>query len=237
MLAAYRLSDDKLQWTVRLDDNLRIGIALGTGILYVGYDARTPGITAYDTATGRELWTAPGQGTPVVAGGRVFSSTGYSLVAVNAAGCGKATCPALWTKSFPSGTNDLSLGGADASTLFVTYRKAVPTTPYGDRYAGVIARLSAATGAQQWTTTLGDYFTPAVRGGNMVWVINESRNTAGVLSYRILGFTATGTQTTALASIPAPQRGFPQTLTIGGGTLFNKTNVPQVLAAYRVSGT
>jgi hypothetical protein len=49
--------------------------------------------------------------------------------------------------------------------------------------------------------------------------------------------TCPGTRTTALASIPAPQRGFPQTLTIGGGTLFNKTNVPQVLVAYRVSGT
>jgi hypothetical protein len=125
----------------------------------------------------------------------------------------------------------------ELETEHLTYRKPAPANRYGDVHAGVITRLSAATGAQQWTTTLGDYSTPAVRGGNVVWVVNEYRTSAGVLSYRILGFSATGTSTSALVSIPARQRGFPQTLAVGGGTLFNKTNVPQSLVAYRVPGT
>jgi outer membrane protein assembly factor BamB len=235
-LAAYRLSDGKLQWTVRLEDREGVGIALGAGVLYVGYEPRTPGITAYDAATGRRLWTAPGQGTPVVAGSRVFARSGNSVVAVAAAGCGRATCPVVWTRSFPSGS-DVTLGAADGSTLFVTYRKPVPANRHGDTRAGVIARLSAATGAQQWTTTVGSYSTPVVRGGSVVWVVNEYRASSGALGHRILGFSATGTRTSALASIPAQQRGFPQTLTVGGGTLFNKTNVPQSLVAYRVPGT
>lgn len=236
-LAAYRLSDGRLQWTIPLNDTLRIGVALGAGVLYVGYDPRTPGITAYDAATGRKLWTAPGHGTPVVAGNRVFAESGLAVVALSAAGCGRTTCSALWTKPFPSGTADLTLGPADGSTLFVTYRRSVPRNAYGDVYAGVLARLSATTGAQQWTTTAGDYVTPAVRGGNVVWVVNEYRTAAGSIAYRILGFAATGTSTAAVANIPSAQRGFPQTLTIGGGTLFNQTNVPQRLLAYRVPGT
>ncbi|MGY1625354.1 PQQ-binding-like beta-propeller repeat protein [Geodermatophilus sp. SYSU D00965] len=235
-LAAYRLSDGKPQWSVRLEDRQGVGIALGAGVLYVGYEPRTPGVTAYDAATGRRLWSAPGQGTPVVAGSRLLARSGNSVVAVDAAGCGRATCSAVWTRSFPSGT-ELALGAADGSTVFVTYRKPVPANRYGDTYAGVIARLSVATGAQQWTTTLGDYSTPVVRGGSVVWVVNEYRTSSGVLASRILGFAATGTRTSALVSIPARQNGFPQTLTIGGGTLFNKTNVPQTLVAYRVPGT
>lgn len=235
-LAAYRLTDGRLQWTVRLEDRQGVGIALGAGVLYVGYGGgRIPGITAFDAATGRRLWTGPGQGTPVVAGSRVLSSTGLSAIALNAGGCGAPTCPALWTRSFPSGT-DVTLGATDGTSIHVTYRKPAPANPYGDRFAGVIARLSVASGAQQWTTTLGDYLTPAVRGGNVVWVINEYRTQAGVLSYRMLAFSATGTSTSALVSLPAQQRGFPQTLTVGGGTVFNKTNVPQGLIGYRVPG-
>jgi hypothetical protein len=236
-LAAYRLTDGRVQWTVRLDDRQGVGIALGAGVLYVGYDGgRIPGITALDAATGRRLWTGPGQGTPVVAGNRVLSSTGVSVVALDARGCGAPTCPALWTKSFRSAT-DVTLGAADGTSVHVTYRKPAPANPYGDRFAGVLARLSVTNGAQQWTTTLGGYVTAAVRGGDVVWVINEYRTQAGVLGYRILGFTATGTSTSALASLPAQQRGFPQTLTVGGGTVLNKTNVPQQLIGYRVPGT
>ena len=235
-LAAYRLSDGRQQWTVRLDDRQNVGIALGTGLLYVGYDVRTPGIAAYDTATGRKLWTAPGQGTPVIAGSRVVSSTGYSLVAVNASGCGAPSCPAVWQRSFSSGT-DLIPGAADGSTLFVTYRRPAAANPYGDAFVGVIARLSVGTGASQWTTNLGDYSSPVVRGGNVVWVINEYRAQAGGLGYRILGFAATGTGTAPVVSLPAPQRGFPQSLAVGGGALLYQTNVPQQLAAYRVPGT
>jgi hypothetical protein len=235
-MSAYRLSDGALQWNVPIADDTRIGIALGAGTLYVGYDPETPGITAYATATGRKLWTAPGQGTPVVAGGRVFSIVFSTLVTVNAAGCGKATCPALWQKTFPVAPfRTLNLGASDADTVFVSYQKALPANQNGDNYAGVITRLSAATGAQQWTTSIGDYNTPPVRGGNVIWVVNEYRdNSFTGIGDRILAFAATGTRRTPLRSIPAPQHGFPQSLAVGGGTVFDQTNV-YPLVGYRVA--
>jgi outer membrane protein assembly factor BamB len=240
-LGAYRLSDGALLWTVRLEGNQNVGIALGAGTFYVGYRVVSgvpmPGLTAYDAATGKQLWTAPGEGIPVLAGGRVFSTNGRSLVAVNAAGCGKATCPALWTKSFSSDAG-VELGAADASTLVVAYRKTVAQNSYGDTQAGVVARLSATSGAQQWSASVGTYLSPPVRGGGVMWTVNEYRTSAGVLSYRILGFTATGTGTAALAYIPGPQRGFPQTLAVGGGTVFDQTNGGSPgLVGYRVPGT
>ncbi|MGY1812853.1 hypothetical protein [Blastococcus sp. SYSU D00820] len=134
----------------------------------------------------------------------------------DAGGCGAATCRAQWTKTFPSGT-ELALGATDGTSLYVSYRKPAPANSYGDQYAGVLARLSVTNGAQQWTTTLGDYVTPAVRGGNVVWVINEYRTSAGALGYRILGFSATGTSASPLVSIPVQQRGFPQSLAVGEG--------------------
>lgn len=231
-MSAYRLSDGALQWTVPIADPNGIGIALGAGALYVGYGPLTPGITAYDTATGRKLWTGPGQGTPVVAGGRVFAIHG-GVVALDAAGCGRATCPALWQKRLPAAPNgQFDLGAADANTVFVSYQKAVGTSPNGGDVVGVLTRLSATTGAQQWTTSLGLYNTPPVRGGNVIWVVNGYYE-SGAAGFRIVGFAATGTRTTPLRVITAPQYGFPQSLAVGGGTLFDQTNV-EPLVAYRV---
>jgi hypothetical protein len=70
----------------------------------------------------------------------------------------------------------------------------------------------------------------------VVWVIHSYRTASGAIASRILGFGATGTATTALVSIPATQRGHPQALTIGGGTLFNKLHMSARLVGYRVPG-
>lgn len=235
-LYAFRLGDGKLLWTVPLDDNIDVGVAVATKTLYLGYGyGDHPGITAYDTATGRRLWTAPGYGTPVVAGGRVFSLRHGTLHAVNAAGCGRTTCPALWSKKFPVGRDgDIALGGADAGSVFVSYQKLLSGSRY---YDGVLVRLSAATGAQQWTRTVGAYVGPPVRGGDAVWVINSYIGADGRAHGRILGFPATGTRTTSLRNIAIEQSGSPQSLSIGGGTLLHRMHIPDELVGYRVSGT
>lgn len=235
-LAAYRLSDGKLQWTVELPRVTGIGVALGAGILYVG-SQDWDGITAYDAATGRQLWTAPGRGTPVVAGGRVFSIRYQALIAVNAAGCGKPTCPALWQKTFPAAVDsDVMLGSADARTVFVTYQKTVPRDQYGISRAGVIVRLSAATGVQQWTASMGFYLGPPARGGSMVWTLTAQMTGAGQEIDHFAGFSATGTDTQPRAVVPAAENGAPQSMAIGGGALFEQTNMPVGLVAYRVPG-
>jgi outer membrane protein assembly factor BamB len=236
-LGAYRLTDGRLQWEVPVASKQGIGLALGAGVLYVGYHDEALGITAYDAATGRKLWTGPGHGTPVVAGGRVFAESGLSVVALDAAGCGRATCSPLWRRTFPSGTSDLTLGPADGSTLFVTYRRTAPLNADGDVYASVLARLSASTGAQQWVASAGDTYVSAVRAGSVVWVVNSYRTASGTRASRILGYAATGTRTSPVANIPATQRGVPQTIVVGGGTLFNQTHIPAALVAYRVPGT
>ena len=98
----------------------------------------------------------------------------------------------------------------------------------------MLTRLSAATGAQQWTRTLGHHFTPTVRGGDVVWVVNEYRAAGGSIRARILGFAATGTRTASLRNLPAEQTGSPQSMAIGGGTLLDQTHIPGTLIGYRV---
>ena len=235
-LTAYRLSDGRPSWSIPLASNYRVGVALGGGRLYVGYD-EVPGITAYDTATGSTLWTAAGQGTPVLAGGRIFSTpTGNSVNAINAAGCGRAACPALWTRTFPVAAHrDLHIGGADGRVLFVSYQTLEPGSRY---YTGHLVRLAAGTGATQWSRTLGAYFGPPVRGGNVVWLFNSYVAPDNVTRTRILGFAATGTRTAPLREIAISQSGFPQSLAVGGGTLLHKTHIGgRALNGYRVPGS
>jgi len=222
-LTAFRLSDGAVAWTTRLPHNTFVGIAVGAGSVFVGYDDGPDhtGITAYAATTGRKVWTGPGQGRPVVAGGRVFATSFGTVHAMDADGCGKATCPALWSKRLPTTSGDIVLGAADARSVFVSHQK-----PAADGPAGVLTRLSAGSGAQQWSRTLGQQFSPAVRGGDVVWVINPYRAADGSPEARILGFTATGTRTASLRNLPAEQSGSPQSLAIGGGTLLNQSHTP-----------
>jgi serine/threonine-protein kinase len=74
--------------------------ALAGGSLYVPTSDR--GLVVLDAATGTPRWSATPDATvvaqPAVAGGVVFTaSTGGTLAAYDAGGCGAATCTPLWT--------------------------------------------------------------------------------------------------------------------------------------------
>jgi outer membrane protein assembly factor BamB len=229
---AYRLSDGALLWTAPITFNSQNtpnrvdGMAVGNGAVFT---AGAEGLVAYDAATGRRLWTGPGSGRPVVAGGRVFVTGSGVVQALPAAGCGKATCAPSWTTPFPVlNPNTLEVAGADASTLFVTYSDGT----------GVVTRLSASTGARQWSATVGRYATGLVRGGDMVWLNNEYADASGAVAQRIVGFSATATGSVPLRTIPltADLAGFPQTLGVAAGTLFQQVN-GRALVGYRVAPT
>ena len=238
---AYRLTDGALLWTVPWDYDPSgyayglAGLATGPGVVYTGGDE---GIIAFDATSGRRLWTGAASGVPVVAGGRVFGAgPAGTVVAFPAAGCGKATCAPLWTSTAPGPTGSApAVEGADASTLFVTYHRHLPGP--GDRIDGVVARLSASTGKVQWTTGVGSSMDGLVRGGNTIWLINWYSN-GKAMAYRILGYSATATGHTPLRAIPMPDEdgGFPQSLAIAGGTLFDQTPGRGALIGYRVPGT
>jgi hypothetical protein len=87
----------------------------------------------------------------------------------------------------------------------------------------------------QWQVALGDYTAGLVRGGDTIWLFDEYWNAAAgcVQQNRILGFSATATSSARLASIPLPSRysGFPQTLAVASGTLFEST---LALVGYRI---
>ena len=129
---------------------------------------------------------------------------------------------------------EIALGGADAGSVFVSYQRSKAGSNY---YEGLLVRLSAATGAQQWGRRVGAYVGPPVRGGDVVWVVNSYIGDDGRARGRILGFTATGSRTTSLRNIAIEQSGSPQSLSIGGGTLLHRMHIPGELVGYRVSGT
>lgn len=229
---AYRLTDGAPLWILPFSFDAQgrpkavDGMAVGNGAVYTAGDE---GLVAYDAATGRRLWSGPGEGKPVLAGGRVFVTGNGVVRAFPAAGCGQATCAASWTAGFPGlDPNTLELGGADASTLFVTYSNG----------SGVVTRLSATTGARQWSTTVGRYATGLVRGGDTIWLNNEYVEASGAVGQRIVGFSTAATGSTPLRTIPLTSNlaGFPQTLGVAAGTLFQQLNAG-LLVGYRVAAT
>jgi hypothetical protein len=238
---AYRLSDGGLAWTLPpafRSDGFPLsveGMVVGAGVVYT---SGAQGVVAYDAATGRQLWSGGGGyvGTPVLAGGRIFvNNTNSDLAAFPAAGCGTTVCAPLWTSKLTGGASEVTIGGADASTLFVTYETTQPPAPGTTTsiLSGVVARLAAATGTLQWTTSPGTYTGELVRGGNVVWLIGAVSG-----QNRILGYSTSATGSTPLASIPLAQRlqNFPQTLAIASGTLFQQVNAAPMVG-YRIRGT
>jgi outer membrane protein assembly factor BamB len=240
---AYRLSDGALLWTAPITYNTqgtpnRIdGRAVGGSLVFTG---GAEGIVAYDTATGQRRWTAPGaSGTPVVAGGRVFGVGFRTVLAFSASGCGRSTCSPLWTTTLPAQVPDLlALGGADGSTLFLTYRTSLPPPPGGvtGTMVGNIARLSASTGRIQWSTTIGRINAELVRAGNTVWLINEYVTSTGSVAQRIVAFSTTATGSAPLHTFPS-QHGFPQSLAVASGSLLHQARGPSNLISYRIPGT
>jgi serine/threonine-protein kinase len=90
----------QLLWTRSVGSAVVDTPALAGGSLYV--PTSDQGLVVLDAATGTPQWSAAGDGTvvaqPAVAGGVVFTaSTGGTLAAYDAGGCGASTCPPLWT--------------------------------------------------------------------------------------------------------------------------------------------
>lgn len=91
-------SEDVL-WSASVGSAVVDSPALADGSLFV--PTSSGGLVVLDAATGAPAWSA-GAGTavsqPAVAGGVVFAaSAGGTLSAYDAAGCGAATCPPLWS--------------------------------------------------------------------------------------------------------------------------------------------
>jgi hypothetical protein len=230
---AYRIADGSPVWSRPVElmpDGRPVagdGMAVGDGRVFLG---RTAGMLALDAATGRLLWTGPGGQNPVVAAGRVFAVADGGVVASSTAGCGRSSCTATWTAPFPlDGRSAPTVSGADGDSLFVASNGA------GE---GTITRLSAATGARQWSTSVGRFVAGLVRGGDAIWAVNEYVLPSGVVSARLVAFAATATGSAPLTTLalPADRQGFPQQLAVAAGTLFQQPN-GRPLVGYRVGAT
>lgn len=246
-LAAYRLSDGVRLWSQPITANPALGprmapmignsIAVADGVVYTG-DTRLDTVRAWSAATGAPLWRAPGGGTPVIAGGRVFSTLEvYSLteqrrltrvVALDADGCGRTVCPVLWTWTVPADQETVEIGAADARFLFVTY-------PPNDGTQELV-RLSASTGAELWSAVVGEWVQGApARGADAVWVIVDDVELGR--RHWLSAYAATGTSTEPLLSIDLGARMTGDAdLAIGAGAVLVE-NGWDVLRAFRVPGS
>ena len=218
------------------------GVAAGGGYVYT---SGGQGLVAYNATTGNAVWTsypAAAFGVPVLAAGRVFVNAGNLIESFPAAGCGSTSCRPSWSTPVQSyDFNYIEIAGADASNVFLSYRTARPGGPTQCQsgFIGNLARLSAATGRLQWHTATGDYTQGLVRGANVIWALNEYVSSdCSTDGYRIVGYSTTATNSSPVASIVLPSLydGFPQTLAIAAGTLF-ETADQRVLIGYRIPGT
>jgi outer membrane protein assembly factor BamB len=232
---AYRLSDGAHLWSVPFENDSQGGIvaptgmAASNGVLYTGSHQS---ITARSGATGRQLWVVPGGfEAPVVAGGRVFAPTPTGVAAAAAGGCGAPVCPLLWRRVLGQLNYPAQLGGADGSTLFAAY-----LVPGGSEGIGHLTRLSAVTGAVQWSATAGNTFDRPARAGNVIFVRNWYRNAQNLAGYRLLAYSATATGPGYLRAIPNAGAGDGGGVAVAGGSVLVKVwSGP--LIGYRVPGT
>lgn len=232
---AYRLSDGAHLWSAAFERDSQGGIvapagmAASNGVLYTGSHQS---ITARSAATGRQLWVVPGGfEAPVVAGGRVFVPTRTGVAAAAAGGCGAPVCPLLWQRALGQPYLPPQLGGADGSTLFAAY-----FVPGGSEGIGHLTRLSAATGAVQWSATAGITFDRPARAGNVVFVRNWYRDASGLAGYRLLAYSAAATGPGYLRAIPKAGDGDGGGVAVAGGSVLVKVwSGP--LIGYRVPGT
>jgi outer membrane protein assembly factor BamB len=228
---AYRLSDGRPLWSVPTPDNSQgvprkqYGLAVANGVLYRSDDG---GLTAYAASSGRRLWTASGSGSPVVAGGRVFTGNHGGITAFDADGCGRRTCSPLWSRRLGFLAYPAQVGGASGTMLFATYRE-------DETGNGYISRLSATSGAVTWTASLGRGGGPAARGGSTVWATASLVQPDGSVTCGTMGFSAFAKVTAPLTFLDdssCGQRG----VAVAGGTVLLQQWIGPLLA-YRVPGT
>jgi|GEM_PF-1616400 len=226
-VVAYRLTDGALLWQDPRPDYVT-GVAAANGQVVTTSD--DGGLVVYDGATGARLWSSPwGNGTPVIAGGRIFVSTaGGYVAAFRAAGCGVAVCDPLWTTRVPSAaTGTVAVGAADSATVFVSATILSPTGPN----TGAVLRLSAVSGRVAWRSgTLRESVSRPVRLGDTVWVL--------VFGDTLMGWSATATGPGPLRVLKEPDNALGVVAAISGasGSLLVQS-WPRTLTAYRVPGT
>jgi hypothetical protein len=147
------------------------GVVIGPGeVLYVGQAGGS--VVALDGATGAVLWETPVganvSATPALAGGVLYVPTADGdLVAVDAAGCGAATCEPLWSAAIDgTAINEQPAvsGDGEAAVVFV------------GTSGGTVAALAAAGCGYPtcdellWQASVGAAVTgaPAVSAGAVV---------------------------------------------------------------------
>jgi len=138
-------------------------LGAGESVLYTGTDAGT--LYAVNAATGAILWSAPVgaavTATPALADGVLHVPTADGrVVALDADGCGSATCNALWTASTGTGS---AVREQPAVAGGVVYTGSVD----GGVHAFPAAGCGAVTCSPVWSASTGSNITgaPAVTNG------------------------------------------------------------------------
>jgi outer membrane protein assembly factor BamB len=154
-------------------------IGPGEQVVYVGTGAGT--VVALDPATGTVLWTVPVGAAvvhpPALAGGVLYVPTNAGdVVAVDASGCGAATCDPLWTAS--TGTAAVAAQPAVAGTGADAVLYA--GTAGGDLHAFAAAGCGEAACAPLWSAATGSPVTggPIVSNGRVYAGLQDGRMVA-----------------------------------------------------------
>ncbi|GAA5041033.1 PQQ-binding-like beta-propeller repeat protein [Actinopolymorpha pittospori] len=169
LLLAFDAKTGKTVWKAQLmgGDEVEGAPAVVDGRVYVGGQDET--LLSYDAATGERLWvtertSAVQDGTPTIAGGRVFIASLNRLVARNA-----ATGKVLWTYKSPG--ESYMDGSRNPSTAAV-----VGDTAYMGFPDGNVTALDVATGTPRWTnripgsTYLGGVSSSPTISGDTVYI-------------------------------------------------------------------
>jgi hypothetical protein len=131
---------------------------------------------AVDAGDGSVLWTAAvgaaPTGTPALAEGVVYVPTGGGIVAVDADGCGAATCSPLWT-----GTDAGTGGGGATDQPAVAGGVVFTAWSDGSVKAFDAAGCGSSTCASSWSQLIGSPVTgaPAVTGGQVYVATQDGR--------------------------------------------------------------
>ena len=234
VLCALNVYTGAIVWRREVPGFIQGIAASGDRVSTAGFhDTAAPagGLKVYNGETGVLEWTAPdAYNTPVVVGARVIVPNEDRVSAFSTAGCGAMTCSPLWTtkigNAYPAYT---TIGGADASTLFVD-GPSVGDTPLTN-----LARLSTTTGKLQWQVTLPDSYSAVapIRAGNMVWQTVETGQTERLMGWSV---TATSSKPVATITVQPSDDGDDGNLSDADGTLI-VANLNRSMTAYRIPGT
>ncbi|MGI8591100.1 MAG: PQQ-binding-like beta-propeller repeat protein [Nakamurella sp.] len=233
VLSAFNVYTGAIVWRREVTGYIQGIAASGDRVFTAGFHGSNPpaGLNVYNGESGALEWTAPNAyHDPVVVGSRVIVPNDERVSAFATAGCGQPTCAPLWTTKIGNAYPPwLSIGGADAHTLFVD------GPSEGSTPLTTLQRLSTTTGKLQWQVTLPDSYSavPPIRAGNVVWETVDPHQTE-----TLMGWSVTATTATPVASIQVQphDNGDDGSLSAADGTLI-VSNLNSSMTAYRIPGT